>query len=139
MLKGRKSISLKGFTLIELAIVLVVIGILVSLGVGIIGMLTKQAKFRESREIVKAASEAVIGYAVKNGHLPADLETAGARKLDAWGNDLLYYPTPEFDQPPEDACGVSTTGMEVRECRDTGCTPYHVKSNYSFCNIISWT
>ncbi|MEM3488894.1 MAG: putative Ig domain-containing protein [Nitrososphaerota archaeon] len=132
MLKGRKLISLKGFTLIELAIVLVVIGILVSLGVGMIGMLTKQAKLRESREIVKAAREAVIGYAVKNGHLPANLETAGARKLDAWGNDLLYYPTTEFDASPKDACGVTTTAMEVRECTDTGCTSYHAKSNIAF-------
>lgn len=34
----------KGFTLIELAIILVVIGILIALGAGLVGILTKQAK-----------------------------------------------------------------------------------------------
>jgi len=50
----------KGFTLIELAIVLVVLGILVGLGVGLVGILTKQAKLRESRDIVRDVYESII-------------------------------------------------------------------------------
>ncbi len=70
----------EGFTLIELAMVLVVIGLLIGLGMGLIGPLTKRAKLIETRETVKQAKEAVLGYAVKNGYLPANLEAAGARK-----------------------------------------------------------
>ncbi len=50
-------IDKKGFTVIELAIVLVVIGILIGLGVGLVGILTKQAKLKESREIVRDVYE----------------------------------------------------------------------------------
>ncbi|MBM4141335.1 MAG: prepilin-type N-terminal cleavage/methylation domain-containing protein, partial [Nitrospira sp.] len=88
-LYGRFGNKQSGFTLIELAIVLIILGILVALGAALVGPLTKRSKYDESREVVKSAKEAVLGYVVKNGYLPADLETAGARKLDAWGNDLV--------------------------------------------------
>ncbi len=89
---------------------------------GLVGILTKQAKLRESREVVKQAREAVIGYAVRKGYLPSTLEEAGARKLDAFGNELSYYPSTEFDASPEDACGVNSTVMEVRECQNNDCS-----------------
>jgi prepilin-type N-terminal cleavage/methylation domain-containing protein len=79
-----------GFTLVEIAMVLVVIGILLSIGAGLIGILSKRAKFNESREIVKAAREAVIGYAISNKRLPAALSDTGARTADAWANSLDY-------------------------------------------------
>jgi len=49
----------EAFTLIELAIVLVIIGLLVGFGTGIIGVLTKRTKYMESREDLKRASEAL--------------------------------------------------------------------------------
>lgn len=79
-----------GFTLVEIAMVLVVIGILLSIGTGLIGILSKRAKFNESREIVKAAREAVIGYAISNKRLPAAISDTGARTADAWANSLDY-------------------------------------------------
>ena len=122
----------RGFTLVELAIVLVVIGLLIGIGVSMIGPLTKRAKLIETREAVKQAKEAVLGYAVKNGYLPADLETAGARKLDAWGRDILLYRASEIDASPENACGVTATSMVVRECTSSDCSTYNTKSNIAF-------
>ncbi|MCX7794594.1 MAG: type II secretion system GspH family protein, partial [Thermodesulfovibrionales bacterium] len=81
----------KGFTLIELAIVLVMLGLITALGASLIGPLLKQAKLRESREIVVSAREAVIGYAMQYKMLPDTLSVAGARNVDAWGNSLYYY------------------------------------------------
>ena len=129
--------SSRGFTLIEVAMVLIILGILVGLGAALVGPLTKQAKFSESREVVKAAKEAVSGYAVKNGYLPANLEAAGARKLDAWGNDLVLYRATEFDASPENACGVTSTTLggqpfEVHECTNDDCSTYNTKSNVGF-------
>lgn len=120
----------QGFTLIELAIVLVVIGILVTLGGGYLGTLTKRAKVSETREIVKAAKEAVLGYAVKNGYLPANLEAAGAKGMDAWQKSLVYYPVSELASG--DACGVNSTSMAVNECTNINCSSYNVKSNIAF-------
>ncbi|MDP3297023.1 MAG: putative Ig domain-containing protein [Thermodesulfovibrionia bacterium] len=126
-----------GFTLIEIAIVLVILGLLVTLGASMIGPLTKRAKLNETREAVKSAKEAVIGYVVKNGYLPADLKTAGARELDAGGNQLVFYRAVEFDTSPEDACGVISTTLggqpfEVRECTDDSCSAPLTKSDIGF-------
>jgi len=59
-----------GFTLIELAFVLVILGILVSMGAGLIPLLVNQNKLNESRAIVKEAKTAIIGYALATGRLP---------------------------------------------------------------------
>ena len=120
----------KGFTLVELAIVLVVIGLLIGLGASLIGPLTKRAKFAETRETVKTAKEAVLGFAVKNGYLPADLEIAGAKRLDAWGRDISFYRASELTSG--NACGVNSTLMQVYECTVGNCSTYNIKSNIAF-------
>ncbi|MBI5050475.1 MAG: putative Ig domain-containing protein [Nitrospirae bacterium] len=126
-----------GFTLIEIAIVLVILGLLIGLGVQLIGPLTKRVKLEETREAVKAAKETVKGNVVKNGFLPATLEAAGARKLDAWGRDMLFYRAVEFDTSGEDPCGATTTTLggqpfDVYECTNDDCSSYNTKSNIGF-------
>ena len=132
----------EGFTLIELAIVLVVIGLLVGLGTSLIGPLTKQTKVVESREAVKNAKAALLGYAVKYGYLPEStdpdpLGLAGARGMDAWGKDLKYYVATSLDGPdtlgvPNNACGTTTTNIVVRECISDDCTTSNPKFNIAF-------
>ncbi len=83
----------KGFTLVELAIVLVVIGILLGLGVALLGPLTKQAIFKRSRERVKACKEAIIGFVVTSRRLPTQQEFQSiCNQKDAWGRSLIYIP-----------------------------------------------
>jgi len=122
----------KGFTLIELAIVLIVIGLLLGLGAGLIGILTKRTKLVETREVVKQAREAVLGYAVKYGYLPATLDETGARKLDAWGKELRYYPANELLGSTKYVCAVNATSYELRECINRECSTYYTKSNIAF-------
>lgn len=120
----------QGFTLIELAIVLIVIGLLIGLGASLIGPLTKRAKVTETREAVKQAKEAVLGYVVKNGYLPSTLEEAGARKLDAWARDIQYFKASEIVSG--DICGKNTTSIQINECTNTNCSVYLTKSNIAF-------
>jgi len=122
----------KGLTLVEIAIVLVILGLLVALGASLIGPLTKRAKLTETKEAVKQAREAVLGYAVKYGYLPATLDDAGARKLDVWGKDLKYYPANEILGSTKYVCAVNSTSYELRECVDTQCSTYNTKSNIAF-------
>lgn len=82
----------KGFTLIEMAMVLVIIGILLSLGVGLMGPMTKRSKLIETREIMKAAQEAILGYAAARKSLPPDLNSLGVRTTDSYTRSLSYYP-----------------------------------------------
>ncbi|MEW6740745.1 MAG: putative Ig domain-containing protein [Nitrospirota bacterium] len=80
----------EGFTLIELAMVLVVIGLLIGLGMGLIGPLTKRAKLIETRETVKAVYESILGYAASNKKFPTDLSVLGIRTTDAYNRPLFY-------------------------------------------------
>ncbi len=129
--------SQNGFTLIEIAIVLVILGLLIGLGAALLGPLIKQSKYKETKSVVRQAREAVLGYVVKNGYLPSTLEDAGARALDAWGNSLIYYPATEFDTSGEDACKTLSTTLggssfEVYECTTDNCSSYNTKSNIGF-------
>jgi len=62
--------SRRGFTLLEMAFVLVVIGILVGFGAQMLPPLVKQAKLKEDRAFVKQTKTAIIGYALAAGKLP---------------------------------------------------------------------
>ena len=78
MVFNEQNLQKKRIHLIELAIVLVVIGLLVGLGTSLIEQITKQTKVVES-EAVKNAKAALLGYAVKYGYLPesTDLTLSG--------------------------------------------------------------
>lgn len=137
----RRLFNPRGFTLVEIAIVLVIVGILVSMGMSLVGPLTKRAKYIEAREVVKAAREALIGFAVKNGFLPQEagdpLGRAGARKLDSWGREIVYRVDDKVKEDPtatvrKDICGVSTTDSTVYECINETCSSYNTKSNIAF-------
>ena len=135
----------KGFTLIELAIILVIIGILVALGVALIGPLTKRAKYIESKEIVDAATESVISYGASNKKLPLQDDFTPDSTIDefveivrnpkdAWTKTLYYIvdsnlitiPTGSIDA----ICGRKTTDLTI--CRDTACTVANSITNVAF-------
>jgi len=88
---GLKKTADKGFTLVELAIVLVIVGLLVGMGATLIGPLTKKAKYNESQNVVKEVYNAVTGYALANKKLPVDLTSVGVRTKDGYAQNLLYY------------------------------------------------
>lgn len=60
----------KGFTLIEVAIVMLILGLLVGLGAELLPMLVKQNRLKDSRMLVREARTAVVGYALATGRLP---------------------------------------------------------------------
>jgi prepilin-type N-terminal cleavage/methylation domain-containing protein len=112
----------RGFTLVEMAIVLVILGLLLA---GLLMPLSAQVDQRKISETQKAMDEirdALIGFAVANGRLPCPAisagngqedvtggvctggkrvgfipwATLGVSKLDAWGHIFRYSVTPAF-------------------------------------------
>ncbi|QBE66677.1 type II secretion system protein [Pseudoduganella lutea] len=112
----------RGFTLVEISIVLVVVGLLIG---GLITPLSTQLDQRrvtDTQRAMEDAREALVGFAVRNGHLPCPaisaangLEdrdgdrcrnerragflpwaTLGMPKLDSWGRVYLYSVSPDF-------------------------------------------
>jgi len=116
----------KGLTLVEVAIVLVILGLLIGLGASLIGPLTKRAKITETRDIVNAAVESVIGFAAKNNRLPTNTEFPQAVRNpnDSWTKPLVYFFDPALTitpmQPAEGICGRKITNSIV--CTDANCT-----------------
>ncbi|HPR53829.1 MAG TPA: type II secretion system protein [Deltaproteobacteria bacterium] len=60
----------RGFTLIEVAIAMVILGLLIGLGAELLPMLVKQNKLKDDRMLVREARTAIIGYALATGKLP---------------------------------------------------------------------
>lgn len=124
-----------GFTLIEIAIVLIILGILIALGATLIGPLTKRAKYNETKEIVNAAAESVISFAAANNRIPTATEfpTAVRNPRDAWTKDLYYIPDANLDDlNAGGVCGRKTTGITVRDCTNANCTSYNDIANVAF-------
>lgn len=112
----------RGFSLVEMAIVLVVVGLMLG---GLMTPLTaqiEQRKVGQTRRALDEAGEALTGFALRNGYLPCPAVSAvngledragagcgdgkrqgflpwatlGLPRLDGWGHLLRYSVTPAF-------------------------------------------
>jgi prepilin-type N-terminal cleavage/methylation domain-containing protein len=126
----------KGFTLVEMAIVMVLVGILVGIGASMIGPLTKRAKMTETKEIVNAAVESIVSFGSSSKRLPtlAEFPTKVRNPNDAWTKPLLYIFDANLTVIPggaaEAICVRKSTGYTV--CRDAACTPATNIPNVAF-------
>ena len=85
------SLNKHGFTLIEIAIVMVIIGLLAGGGVSIMGMLTQRKARNETIDYLKETKEALINYVTINGKLPwADTDGDGNQNNNATSGTLPY-------------------------------------------------
>jgi len=115
-----KKSTKSGFTLVELAMVLVVVGLLVTLGSSLMGPMLKLAKTRETRDTVGSAMNSNMGFAAANNMLPTLAQFPGAvsKASDSWGNPLQYIFSSNLNV---NLCGQSVTNLTVRECYDFAC------------------
>jgi prepilin-type N-terminal cleavage/methylation domain-containing protein len=80
-----------GFTLIEIAIVMVIIGLLTGAGMSLMSMLTKRKARNETVDYLKEVKGALISYANIKGRLPwADTDGDGNENSGATSGDLPY-------------------------------------------------
>lgn len=119
-----------GFTLIEIAVVLIIVGLLVGFGATLVGPLTERSKRMATTELVQAAAESIIGFAATDFRLPqwgdntvdATLDEfceVVTRRRDAATKPLYYF----FDNRlnvQNSICGRKTTNLTV--CRNAACT-----------------
>lgn len=122
----------KGFTIIEMAIVMIIIGTIIGFGASLVVSLTARAKRTESKDILKAASESIIGFAAVNARLPIwgdntpdatvdEVCEVITNQRDTFTQPIYYFPADGANQlqATDSICGRRTTNLTV--CRDPAC------------------
>jgi len=111
---------------VELAIVLVVLGLLIGIGAALIGPLTKQVRYRKTDEIIQNAKEAVIGFVLVNNRLPTagpggEIESI-TRTIDGWSDALVYAPAAGLTGAGTNLCCSSGPYLTVNDRNGTDVT-----------------
>lgn len=119
----------KGFTIIEMAVVLIIVGLLIGFGAAMVRPLYERSRRIETQETVKAAVESVLGYAASNNsRLPGAVQFPGTIKKqnDSWRKPINYvYDTNlDINNLNSNICGRKTTNITVRRCEDTTCSTF---------------
>jgi prepilin-type N-terminal cleavage/methylation domain-containing protein len=107
-----------GFTLVELSIVLILVGLLIGIGATMIKPLTIFAKSRETRTIADANLLAIMSAAASSNTIPnsAGLTTVVTSPNDAWNQPFVYlYDTNLYSATPskDTLCGRNSTGLKL--------------------------
>lgn len=136
----------KGFSLIEMAIVLIILGLVLSSASGIISMFINMGASERSRERISANRSALISIAAEDGYLQKD--DIGTRPA----NVNLSYPLDIFDKKFEvfladdiqfrddddelnfsPVCGASGTTLRLEICENSDCdTDGNLVNNIAF-------
>ena len=81
-----------GFTLVEMAIVLALIGLILGTGLTLLSAQQDQRRTEESKDRLDEAREALIGFAIANGRLPCPAITGATGVEDPLGGSTLVLP-----------------------------------------------
>lgn len=136
-----------GFTLVEMAMVLVIVGLIISAFLTPLTVQLEQSRNAEARRDLAEIKEALLGFAVINGRLPCpdtngdgadDLcagntnatqrtegsvpwVTLGTKQLDPWGRRYRYQINNAFNAAFILTTAGATTGI-IRVCTTNACT-----------------
>jgi len=82
----------KGFALLPLIIGILILGALIGTGLTLIGPRVKKAKYDDTGDILDAATQSVLAWAIANNRLPdaATFTSIVSSSRDAWGRQIIY-------------------------------------------------
>ncbi len=110
-----------GFTLIEMALVIVALGIIISLVGPPVFTMIKRGKVAQGKDMLNTVKNQIVGYAmINNNQLPPNLAAAGDT-TDPWGRAFEYIPADGApDLTSEDICDTSVTETDLDLTTDAG-------------------
>jgi prepilin-type N-terminal cleavage/methylation domain-containing protein len=145
-----------GFTLVELTIVLIILGLLLSGLMTPLSAQIDQRNYNETQQQINEIREALIGFAVVNGRLPRPASsltegtenpaicdnttctgfipwaTLGVKKTDAWNKMINYSVTPAYANLPPFA--MNTPGNKKVQTRDSAGTSSYLIGSAGGCS-----
>ncbi|MBG0775657.1 MAG: type II secretion system protein [Desulfovibrionaceae bacterium] len=117
----------RGFTLIEMAIVLVVMGVITAILVPTVVNVIRREKISQGKIGVASIRDQLIGYAIDEEKLPDDAGAAPyagvadlGNPVDVWGKSYAYRVNPELDKTTLEAnsktlCDMVSTNTAVQD------------------------
>jgi len=102
-----KKLHKNGFTLVEMAIVLVLMGLILGTGLTLLSAQQEQRRVEETKAKLDEAREALIGYAIINDRLPCPATTTSNGYEDPIGGGACAHPYDGF--VPAKTLGISGT------------------------------
>lgn len=140
--KGNKMKDIKGFSLIEVAIVLVIFSLLIGGALAPLGSQIEESRRKATINQLDHIKESLLGFAMASGRLPcpdtdgdgienplngvggcADEEgfvpfvTLSVKSDDAWHQSIVYFVDEEFaDDVDGTGCGVANAGVSFELC-----------------------
>ncbi|QAR33955.1 type II secretion system protein [Geovibrio thiophilus] len=123
----------KGFTLIELAIVLVIIGFALASGSSLLALAVKKKSAETDSARLVSAKNSLFSYSNVNGVLPVKEGFAPAVSYSHdFGGRSVAYIYDEALTSNDAVCRRKTASFELRRCRNAGCTDYTAVRNIAF-------
>lgn len=123
----------RGFSLAEMAIVLVIVGILMASGLGALSSQLSNQRIKETKQMLERANEALLGYALSHNRLPCPADAAGLESTRTAGQCTALYgdlPWQALGLPENDSWGrrlkyrvTSTFAKQDAICGDTTLSP----------------
>ncbi len=106
----KKCATRKGFTLVEIAVVLVILGLIIGTLAPLMVSLVKKDKIKSATDTVKRARDEIIGYVMTNKKLPDSINKLGHNK-DPWHNELFLIIANNLIN--KDICSIDNTQLNI--------------------------
>jgi len=126
--------SEKGFTLVELAIVLIIIGLITAGGLIGINSAMDSNKFNSTRNQIEGIIKSIAEYSATGQRIPENesaVQTFISPFTDNFGNPLHYIPASELTKTGS-VCNTKNTSLVIRQCNNDGCTTFTEYSDVAF-------
>ena len=130
----------KGFTLIELAIVLVILGFTIASGTSLLALAVKRKATDVDYARLGSAKNSLFSYSAVHGVIPEKEGFASSVPyfLDFGGRNVAYI----YDEGLTGVSGVDdavcrrkTTSLILYQCKNYGCSSYSIVQNVAFVTI----